>query len=152
MLISEIMHTGVFAVRPNTPAATARQHMRTHGIHHLLVREGAQLVGVVSARDLARGGQRPNQPKRLLVSEYMSPHVVIADPDTSVHRAANMMRGRSIGCLIVADNGTPVGIVTLSDLLRQVAEKPRHRLDRRNPPALHYRVPHRKQHRSGTAW
>jgi len=126
--------------------------MRTHGIHHLLVREGAKLVGVVSARDLARSGQRANQPKRLLVSEYMTPHVVTAESSTSVHRAANMMRGRSIGCLIVVDDGTPVGIVTLSDLLRQVAEKPRHRLDRRNPPALHHRVPHRKQHRSGTAW
>jgi CBS domain-containing protein len=152
MLVSEIMHTGVLAVTPNTPAATARERMRAHKIHHLLVQQAAKLVGVVSARDLARTGRRANQPKRVLVSEYMTPDVVITAPHTSVHRAANVMRGRSIGCLIVVDHDTPVGIVTLSDLLRQVAEKPRHRLDRRTPPALHHRVPHRKQHRSGTAW
>jgi CBS domain-containing protein len=152
MLVSEIMSSGVQAVSPKTPAATARQQMRTHKIHHLLVRQGGNLVGVVSARDLARTGRRPAQARRLLVSEYMTPRIVTADPHTSLHRAANLMRGHSIGCLIVVDQGEPVGIVTLSDMLRQVAEKPRHRIDRRTPPSLHYRVPHRKQHRSGAAW
>lgn len=152
MLVSEIMSADVQAITPHTPAATARSQMRAHKIHHLLVRQGPKLVGVVSARDLARSGRRPGQPRRLLVSEYMTPRVVTADPHTSVHRAANLMRGHSIGCLIVVDKGEPVGIVTLSDLLQQVAEKPRHRLDKTTPPSMHYRVPHRKQHRSGAAW
>ena len=100
MKVSEIMSVGVQTVRPGTPAATARERMRTKQIHHLLVMEGAELLGVLSARDLARSGRRGNTAQKLLVADFMTPRVVTVKPDTSVHRAANMMRGHSIGCVI----------------------------------------------------
>jgi CBS domain-containing protein len=126
--------------------------MQSKQFHHLLVKEGAELVGVVSARDLRRGARRGNAIKRVVVGDYMTPHVVTVGPDTSVHKAANLMRGHSVGCLIVVDEGKAVGIVTLADLLDQIGEARRHRYDRDAPPSLHYRVPHRKQHRAGGAW
>ena len=52
MKVSEIMSVGVRTVRPGTPAATARERMRTKKIRHLLVMEGAELLGVLSAGDL----------------------------------------------------------------------------------------------------
>ena len=55
----------------------------------------------------------------------MTPYVVTVKPDTSVYRAANLMRGQSIGSLIVVDRGRAVGIVTVADLLE--------RLDPRTP-------------------
>ena len=152
MKVSEIMSVGVQTVRPGTPAATARERMRTKKIHHLLVMEGAELLGVLSARDLARSGRRGNTPQKLLVADFMTPRVVTVKPDTSVHRAANMMRGYSIGCVIVVDESRAVGIVTLADLLDQVGGKRRHRRDTQTPPDLHYRVPHKKQHRAGGSW
>jgi CBS domain-containing protein len=152
MTISEVMSAGVHTVRPGTPAANARERMRTKQIHHLLVQEGTQLVGVLSARDLARRDNRGKAIKKLLVADFMTPHVVTVTPDTSLHRAANVMRGRSIGCLIVIDEGRAVGIVTVADLLDQVRSRPRHRIDRRTPADLHYRAPHKKQHRAGRAW
>ena len=42
--------------------------------------------------------------------------------------------------------------VTLADLLDHVGGKRRHRRDTQTPPDLHYRVPHKKQHRAGGAW
>ena len=39
-----------------------------------------------------------------------------------VRQAANVMRGWNIGCLPVVEDGALVGIVTVSDLLRIVAE------------------------------
>src|SRR4051794_13700674 len=148
--LSEIMTRGVQSIRPGAPAATAREHMRRGRIHHLLVKEAGQLVGVLSARDLARDAKRGNQPRRTVVAEFMTPNVVAVGPDTSVHKAANVMRGHSIGCLIVVDAGKAVGIVTLADLLDQAGEPRRHRGGRQ--PGLHYKVPHRKQHRAGGAW
>ena len=150
--ISEIMTAGVQTIRPGAPAATAREHMRSKRIHHLLVKEGNKLAGVISARDLARGARRGNAIKRVVVADYMTPSVVTVAPETSTHKAANRMRGQSIGCLIVVEGGKAIGIVTLADLLDQVGEAPRHRHDKGSPPALHYRVPHRKQHRAGGAW
>ena len=152
MKVSEIMTAGVRTVRPGTPAANARERMRTKQIHHLLVKEGAKLVGVLSARDLARRARRGNAVKRLLVADFMTPRVVTVTPDTSVHRAANVMRGQSIGCLIVTDEGRAVGVVTVADLLDQIRSRQRHRIDKQTPPDLHYRVPHKKQHRAGGAW
>jgi CBS domain-containing protein len=152
MKVSEIMSKGVQTVSPGTPAANARERMRTKGIHHLVVMEKTKLVGVLSARDLARIGRRSNTAPKLLVADFMTPRVITVAPGTSVHRAANVMRGHSIGCVIVVDGGRAVGIVTLSDLLEQVAGPRRHRRDKHTPPALNFRVPHEKQHRAGGAW
>jgi CBS domain-containing protein len=152
MTVSEIMSVGVQTVRPGTPAANARERMKTKGIHHLLVQEGAEMVGVLSARDLGRRAGRGITARKLLVADFMTPHAVTVSPDTSVRRAANVMRGQSLGCLIVVDKGQAVGIVTVADLLDRVHEHRRHRIDKETPPSLHYRVPHRKQHRAGRAW
>ena len=152
MRVAEIMTAGVQTVRPGTPAANARERMRTKQIHHLLVQEGAELVGVLSARDLGRSAGRGHTPKKLLVADFMTPRVVTVGPGTSVHRAANLMRGHSIGSLIVVDKGRAVGIVTVADLLDRIDGPRRHRLNRQTPPDLHYRVPHRKQHRAGGSW
>ena len=58
-------------------------------------------------------------------------------------RAANLMRGRTIGCVPVVEGRRLVGIVTASDLLQLLGRG----IDRRAPasrPPLHHRVPHRK--------
>jgi acetoin utilization protein AcuB len=148
--VSDIMTSGVQTIRPGAPAALARERMRAGRFHHLLVKEGATLVGVVSARDLARGPRRGHEPRRITVADFMSPTIVTVTPGTSVHRAANVMRGHSIGCLIVVNATNVAGIVTFADLLNQIDEARRHRRTAR--PSLHYRVPHRKQHRAGAAW
>lgn len=151
MKVSEIMSVGVQSVRPGTPLATARDRMRARKIHHLLVVEDAEIRGVLSLRDLTARG-RMGSARKLAVAEVMSPRVVTVAPDTSVRRAANMMRGHSIGCVIVVEAGVPVGIVTLADMMDLVAEPRRHRADRHTPPDLHFLVPHQKQHRSGMPW
>ena len=152
MKVAEIMTAGVETVRPGTPAANARERMRTKAIHHLLVQEGDEIVGLLSARDLGRRVGRRSAPTKVLVADFMTPRVVTVDPGTSVHRAANLMRGHSIGSLIVVDKGQAVGIVTVADLLDRINGPRRHRPDRQTPPDLHYRVPHRKQHRAGGSW
>ena len=152
MTLSEIMNVHVQVVKPGTPAANARERMREQKIHHLVVEEDDAVIGVVSARDLGRAARRGRKPKRLTVADFMSPRVVTAEPGTSLHRAANLMRGHSIGCLIVIDKRRPVGIVTVADVLDHVSGRRRHRADRQTPPDLHFRVPHRKQHCAGGAW
>jgi CBS domain-containing protein len=118
MKISEIMSSGVQTVGPATSAVNARARMRTKRIHHLLVKKGAKLVGVLSDRDFGRGARR-RRTTRKLVADVMTPYVVTVKPDTSVHRAANLMRGQSIGSLIVVDRGRAIGIVTVADLLER---------------------------------
>jgi signal-transduction protein with cAMP-binding, CBS, and nucleotidyltransferase domain len=76
-------------------------------------------VGVVSERDL--GGRRGASLIRdRRVSEVMTSPAVTASPTTTLRRAANLMRGRSIGCLPVVEAGRLRGIVTVSDILEEV--------------------------------
>ncbi|MEO8257024.1 MAG: CBS domain-containing protein [Acidobacteriota bacterium] len=126
MKVSEIMTNGVHTVTAGTRLANARERMRTNGIHHLLVKQGAALVGVLSARDFGRGASRGTPTKPLRVADVMTPTVVTIKPDASVYQAANRMRGRSIGSLIVVDKGRAVGIVTVADLLERLAPRSPH--------------------------
>jgi acetoin utilization protein AcuB len=117
MRLSEIMSTDVRTVTAETTAAEANELMRENAIHHLVVvNERRRVVGIVTAGDV--GTRRAGGvPPRTAVGEVMSQPVVCAELDTTIRRAANLLRGRTIGCLPVLDGGKLIGIVTLSDLL-----------------------------------
>jgi acetoin utilization protein AcuB len=108
--MNEIMSGPVTCIEPSATADAAWNEMRLRSTHHLVVTHGSEIVGVISSRDLT---DRRNR----LVAELMSRDVVTVDPTTTVHKAANLLRGRYIGCLPIVDKGKLVGIVTTSDLL-----------------------------------
>jgi CBS domain-containing protein len=124
MRVYEVMSKDVETVKPGVHASEAKTRMRQKHIHHLVVMQGTDLAGIVSERDL--GG--PRLPKSLgayTVADFMTSPVVSVTTRTSVRRAAALMKGRSIGSLIVTSaNGKLAGIVTVADLLDMVAKKP----------------------------
>jgi predicted transcriptional regulator len=68
------------------------------------------------------GQDRDEARKIRPVAAMMTAYAVKAIPGMPVRQAANVMRGWNIGCLPVVDGGSLVGIVTVSDLLRIIAE------------------------------
>ena len=50
----------------------------------------------------------------------MSAHVVTVTADATIRQAANLMRGRGVGCLAIVADEKPVGIVTITDLLELI--------------------------------
>ena len=113
------MSEAVQTVTPRTAAEDAFQVMRQKGIHHLVVTDRAGLVGLISDRDV--GGRRGAALRKgRTVADLMTPRVVTATPRMSVRQAANLMRGRSIGCLVIAEGGRVLGIVTVADLLELI--------------------------------
>lgn len=130
MRVYEVMSKQVETVRPAVRASEAKTRMRQKKIHHLVVTKGAELQGIVSERDL--GG--PKLPKVLgdwTVADLMTSPVVTVTTRTPVRRAAALMKGRSMGSLVVtSSNGKVAGIVTVADLLEMLARKPEHVSDR----------------------
>ena len=124
MRVYEVMSKDVETVKPAVHASEAKSRMRSLKIHHLVVKDGARLQGIVSDRDL--GG--PKLPKALgkwTVGDLMTSPVVTVTTRTPVRRAAQLMKGRSIGSRVVTSaNGKVAGIVTVSDLLDLLARKP----------------------------
>lgn len=148
MRLQDIMSAGVVTIAPDELVRTARAWMRQYRIRHLVVVEGARTVGIVSERDIGRGSAASLDDRA--VRDVMASGVVSASPETTLRQAANLMRGRTIGCLLVVENDGVVGLVTTTDLLDQLgrgAVRPTVRTER--PPLR--RPPGGGQIRSGRA-
>jgi acetoin utilization protein AcuB len=145
MRIGEIMSTDVLATTPDAKAEHVWHEMQLRRIRHYVVMAGGRVVGVVSDRDLG-GRSAAAVRKGRSVSDFMSHGVVTAQPDTTLRQAANLMRGRTIGCLPVIDDGQLVGIVTITDILDQLgrgAARPEvkaQRRPRRATPTGHHHL------------
>ena len=150
MRIFEVMTEGVRTVPATMPAGDAWGLMRRNRIHHLVVTDSSGVVGVLSDRDAGGprgGGVRAGH----MVAELMTPHAVTIDWEETVRKAANLMQGRTIGCLPVTKQGRLVGIVTVSDLMQLLGRGVDRPGPRQRPIATH-RVAHRKVKSSNRSW
>jgi CBS domain-containing protein len=151
MRVEDVMTRGIQTISPDASADDAWNLMRTQRIHHLVVTEGPRTVGILSDRD-AGGARGASVRRNRAVRDLMTTHVVSVPPTTNIRRAANVMRGRSIGCLVVADRARTMGIVTVADLMDLLGRGLERGVTSGTRPLLQHRVPHRKQHRGGAAW
>ena len=151
MRVKDIMTAGVETVSPAAAAEEAWNVMRLKGIHHLVVTEGRRIAGIVSHRDLG-GRQGASVRKNRAVSDLMTQGVLIVPPDTPVRKAANLMRGRSIGCLVVGTTARAVGIITVADLLELIGRGAERPVAATTRWTIKHRAPHRPQRRATGVW
>jgi CBS domain-containing protein len=130
MRLQDLMKRSVETITEGQSADDAFERMRRRRIRHLVVMDGKKVAGVVSQRDIADEAGRAGR----TVRDVMSSPAVTAAPEMTVRQAANLLRGRILGCLPVLEEGRLVGIVTITDLLELVgrgAERPVPRPGRR---------------------
>jgi acetoin utilization protein AcuB len=131
MIVREMMTPAPFTVDPETLILDARQRMTDRRIRHLLVTEGARVVGIITDRDIRLNLPSPATSlsvweinyllARLTVGEVMTRSVIIIDSARPVAEAARIMVEHKIGALPVVDDGRLIGIVTESDFVRAAA-------------------------------
>jgi len=130
-LVSEFMQTEFVTLRPSDRLDFADDVMKLGRIRHMPVVEGNRVVGVVSQRDLLAASLSrvmeidPRDHRSFLrlveISEVMSDQVITIESTRTIREAAELMIRHKIGCLPVVDSlGTPVGLITETDLLRAV--------------------------------
>jgi len=56
----------------------------------------------------------------IYVNEVMTRSPVIGDPGMTAREAANLMKDREVGSLVIVEDGEPVGILTERDLVEKV--------------------------------
>ena len=125
--------------------------MKSHGIHHLLVRDGPEMVGLLSAGDLMQA-PRDAKGRRVVVADLMTRRVVTAKADAPVPKLANLIRGHAIGCVVVTDRGRPVGMITTADLLELLGRGGIYPARPGQRPDLSYRTPHRRKALPSGVW
>lgn len=151
MFVSDIMTAPVHTIPATASADDARTAMRAKGIRHLVVMRGRTITGVVSDRDL--GGRRGAAARAAgSVAEFMTAPPVTVEPSTTLRRAANLMRGRSIGCLVVTKGTAVAGIVTTADLLELIGRGVTKPVVVATRWTLKHRAPHRKRSASTGVW
>jgi acetoin utilization protein AcuB len=138
MNVSRLMSKRLYTIGPDDSVEGAVRQLGERGVRHLLVLDKNRLVGILSDRDLKRALEPSKAKKKKLlnigglyfllepiyVREIMTRDPVTIPPDTHVEEAATIMVEKRFGALPVVKNGTLVGIVTESDLLRYFAERP----------------------------
>jgi len=151
MRVQDVMTKNVQTVSPSADAEDAWNLMRTKRIHHLVVIGGRRIVGILSDGDM--GGRAGASVRRdRIVGDLMTAGVVTIPPATPVRKAANLMRGRSIGCLVVADRGRVEGIVTVADLLELIGRGIDRPVASTTRWTLKHRAPHRKRGGATGVW
>jgi CBS domain-containing protein/rubredoxin len=115
MKARDIMTAGVISVPEDSTVEDAARLLARHRISGLPVVNGAgALVGLVTEYDLiAKEGH--------LVADIMSRSVISVSPDTDVEEVMHLLANRRIRRVPVIQSDRMVGIVSRSDLVRQIA-------------------------------
>ena len=131
MKARDLMTKEPLTVSPETPVAEARRMMLERRIRHLLVTDGGRLAGIVTDRDIRLNLPSPATSLsvwelnyllgRMTVGSIMTTTVITVHPERDAVAAARLMLDHKIGALPVVQDGTVVGIVTETDILRAFA-------------------------------
>lgn len=123
--IAGSMQTELVTIGADEKTAAAVSTFFQRHLRHLPVIEDDALVGLISDRDVRRIVGESVSPEHALqrpVRQVMSPKPVTARPDFSIHDAADMMHQLKLSALPVMEGPELLGIITITDILRHLAE------------------------------
>lgn len=129
MEASQIMIRDVLIVAPETSLETAWRVMQRHRVRHLLVVSGGSLLGILSDRDVLVRASLADDGAVVVplvaVASAMTLSPVTCEADTSVGAIAALMIDRRLDAVpLVSAADSLVGLVTSTDLLALLAERP----------------------------
>ncbi len=121
-LVKDLMHRGVISCQPGDTLEDVAQVMIDNKIHSLVVMDASKPVGIVSQTDmaLARQGRTPAEARQLTARAAMTLGYATCDANDKLTDAITQMAGRHIHRLVVLDNGAPVGILSVTDVVRKL--------------------------------
>jgi len=126
MICEDIMKSEVECIRPDDTAETAARRMRDENIGFLPVCDATmRVLGVVTDRDLALRVVAESRTASTPVKDLMTRDVVACKPGDDVRRAEELMgTHQKSRIMCVDDSGALVGVISLSDIVREDDGKP----------------------------
>jgi CBS domain-containing protein len=128
--VKEIMMGSPVTLGPEDTLDLVNDVISLGRIRHIPVLDDGKLVGIITERDLMGGavpaifGLKQKSKSALLktyrIKEFMKKKVVTVKPDTPIKDAARLMVEKKVGCVPVLSEGSLVGLVTTTDILRYV--------------------------------
>jgi CBS domain-containing protein len=128
--VKEIMMGSPVTLGPDDTLDLVNDVISLGRIRHIPVLDDGRLVGLISERDLmgravpAIFGLKQKSKSALLktylIKDFMKKKVITVSPETQIKEAARLMAEKKIGCVPVVSEGSLVGLVTTTDILRYV--------------------------------
>ena len=113
----------VFSVPVTVTVSEAVQEMNRRKIGSVLVMEGGVLVGIFTERDvLMRVVAADRDPKTTPVAHVMTRSPVTIPSSMTIEEVMDMHSGKHFRHLPVVENGRVIGMISVRDILRWLAE------------------------------
>ncbi len=126
MFARDVMTAPVYFVSPDATVAHARNLMVRYKISRILVMEDNKLTGILTKKDIAyrlKQGEpawRRRPLDRIPVGALATENPVTVDPGTGIQKIAKLFAERNISSVPVVEEGSVVGIITKTDLMKSV--------------------------------
>lgn len=121
--IADVMTRSPRTIASDQKLSAAHRIMVAEGLRHLPVMRAGKLIGVLSQRDLflveSMAGVDPDID---VIADAMTADVYAAPPDAPLAEVVRTMADHKYGCAVIVESGVVVGVFTMVDALRQLAE------------------------------
>jgi CBS domain-containing protein len=121
MSIESLFSTEILRTAQDTTLAEVAAAMVAHDVGSMLVFDAADLVGVITERDIVRAAVRMPDISRARVSEYMTPDPWVVPVQWTARQVATRMINHGIQHAPVTRDGEVIGVVSSFDLLAHLA-------------------------------
>jgi CBS domain-containing protein len=119
--VADVMTKDVLTVDPADSIGEAAEKMNDRGVGALIVSDFGSIIGILTERDILRAVAYRTHSAETRVRQWMTADVVTVPPSMPVEEATRLMLDRNFRHLPVVEEGRPIGIVSIRDLVRDTA-------------------------------
>ena len=117
--VGDLMTRDVLTVDPADSLGEAAEKMIDRNVGALVVSDFGNIIGIITERDILRAAAHRTSSAETRVRQWMTTEVVTVPPTMSADDAAKTMLDRNFRHLPVVQEGRPVGIVSIRDLVEE---------------------------------
>jgi isocitrate dehydrogenase len=126
MTAGDIMKRNLIGVPHDATVAMAMQTMRTNGVSSVLLQpaNSDQAWSIMTQKDIVTKVIHANlSPSATMVRDIASPLKYLISPETSLHECVTLLTLHNIRRIVIGSkDGTPIGLVSDTDIFRTVQE------------------------------
>ena len=126
MKVLEASRGRMVTIYENESLKDAASRLVDEDVGALVVFGARGVRGIISERDLVRALADDVDLQIVEVDEYMTEAPVSVDQDSTLRRAVHKMDEYSIRHLLVLDEGEPVGVLSVRDVVHAMEERHRY--------------------------
>lgn len=121
--VADYMSNDVRSVHKDAPLKEAGRLLQKWKVGSLLVDDGSRYLGIITDTDLSRKAVAKGlDPNTTTVKSCMSKPVISIEDDEPLAMAIALMKKKAIRHIAVTEDGTIIGVLSVSDILRAYSE------------------------------